>query len=195
MSWGLFGGGAGGGSSSKTHDSTWSENAESTTYTSGGDPAIKSFNSTDDWKQWVESIETTLPVMTSYTLEPIHLLAGTKQQNVKQAVTEYALANNVTFPAADLTQLRMDWCDCYRQVPTRIDNSAPDCSPDDPTDDECVVHHDTHEAQHSYMNYMCNAGFVLTQMQGGDYKNSWNTGSYNDAGGYQCCRPCFTASN
>ena len=36
-------------SSSKKHDSTWSQNAESTTYTEGGDPAIKSFNSDTEW--------------------------------------------------------------------------------------------------------------------------------------------------
>jgi hypothetical protein len=47
--WGQFGGGASGGASSNATSTSWNNNTYSVTYTEGGDPAIKSFNSDAEW--------------------------------------------------------------------------------------------------------------------------------------------------
>ena len=43
VAWGMFGGGAGGGTSSKSFSADWTSNAVSTTRVEGGDPAINNF--------------------------------------------------------------------------------------------------------------------------------------------------------
>ena len=137
ISWGLFGGGGGGGSFSHTHDATWTQNANSQTFTEGGDPATKSFNSAAEWTQWAQSVQTTSPIVTSYTLDPIHFLVpdGPKRANVQQAVNAYVTAHNVTFPAADPTTYQMGWCDCELVVAFKLDPGTglfPQCDNDSP---------------------------------------------------------------
>ena len=118
VAWGQFGGGGGGGSSSKEFDASWTSNAISSTYTAGGDPSIKSFNSEDEWNAWAKSVTQGSPVVTSYTLEFLYTLIaeGSVRDNVKNATFAYAAMNNATFPVADPTSYQMDWCDCYSET-------------------------------------------------------------------------------
>jgi len=115
IQWGLFGGGGGGGSSRKDTSQEWKDGTQSSTYTQGGDPAIRSFESTDEWTRWAKSVETSAPVQTQYRLEELASMvkdAG-KAANVRKAVFDYAVAHNATWPAADLVNYQMGWCDCY----------------------------------------------------------------------------------
>ena len=186
ISWGRFGGGGGGGSSSHTHDATWTQNANSQTFTEGGDPAIKSFNSAVEWTQWAQSVETTSPIVTSYTLDPIHFLVpeGPKRANVQQAVNQYAEAHNTTFPAADPAGYRMGWCDCYNSGATV--SAGPGLFPS-------TEHQDCNA--HDVMDTKCQEGFFTVEQQVGLYEDGVDS-CYSTGGavGVVCCRPCFTAS-
>ena len=189
IAWGLFGGGGGGGSSSHTHDATWTQNANSQTSTQGGDPAVKSFNSPEEWDQWARSVETGSPIVTSYTLDPIHMQvpAGPKRANVQRAVAEYAAQNNRTFPAADPASYQMDWCDCQEMI-NDISGAAPDW----------VVPYERGHMWYSYRE--CWPGYYIKADYTGD---DGGKAIVQDGGnrfgkgliGYVCCRPCFTASN
>ena len=122
IQWGVFGGGGGGGSSHKDTSQAWKDGTTSDTYTQGGDPAIRGFNSTDEWTRWAKSVETSAPVQTQYRLEHIASMvkdAG-KAANVRRAVSEYALAHNTTWPAADLVNYKMSWCDCHSVKVTQV---------------------------------------------------------------------------
>ena len=44
VAWGMFGGGAGGGTSSQSFSANWTSNAVSSTFLDGGDPTIRAFN-------------------------------------------------------------------------------------------------------------------------------------------------------
>lgn len=112
--WGLFGGGGGGGSSSHTTDADWQASASSYTTTSGGDPSIRSFNSSDEWSRWAQSVLLGSPIVTSYTLEDISAIVpnGTRRENVQKAVLSYVALHNSSFPPASPTNYTMDYCDC-----------------------------------------------------------------------------------
>jgi len=117
IQWGKFGGGGGGGSSQKDTSQSWTDGTQSSTYTQGGDPAIRSFASTDEWTRWAKSVETSAPVQTQYRLEELASMIkdAAKAANVRKAVVDYAVAHNATWPAADLVNYQMDWCDCYNE--------------------------------------------------------------------------------
>ena len=104
-------------------------------------------------------------------LEPVWSLVppGPKQDNIKTAVQVYAA--NVTWPAANLTKVQMDWCDCYyaQLVPlSSSDYRTLECKPGYFWTTASL---DTVETHHQFAWYE------------GDQKN------------IQCCRPCFTAQN
>jgi hypothetical protein len=166
-------------SSSKKHDSTWSQNAESTTYTEGGDPAIKSFNSDTEWTAWAQSVEKGSSIVTSHSLELIHMLipAGARRDNVLKAVSAYAAANNISFPAAELANYKMGWCDCK--------NETIPCGDDA---DSCPL-------ECSQPGYVVTSIGVTKITQ----KDGWEIvpDNYRQPGAQpmRCCRPCFQAGN
>ena len=180
VGWGKFGGGGGGGHSSNTTDQKWSDSSTRTTFTSGGDPAIKSFNSPDEWTKWARSVETGSPVITAVSLVPLWQLlpTGPKQTNFIKAVRTYA--SNETFPQADLTGFQMSWCECYSE--STVDASIESC----PTA--------------GYKKQCQKDGFFITEteqiMGDGGKTIEWCPGaSYDPMTKTTCCRPCFTASD
>lgn len=182
--WGGFGGGGGGGSSSHTKDEKWGDNSQTSTCTEGGDPAIKSFNSADEWAAWAKSVETGSPVVTSVALEPIWSMIpdGPKKANVIQVVQAYA--SNETFPAADPTSFQMGWCDCY----TVIHGDRVGCQ-DEP---DWVCEHVSCAKQ----------GYFVTDLHDAGLKGIGPIYAFANVGSpgeppqdMACCRPCFTAQN
>jgi len=179
-SWGELGGGGGGSSASNTTSQAWDDSSSIKTETVGGDPAINAFNVTTDgqgWANWVKSVEHGAPVVTSMQLEPIWSLVpeGPKQDNVIKAVQAYA--SNVTWPAANLTQYTMGWCDCYdTDIVQSQDNQAYGSL-------EC-----SDQGRHEGFFLV---GFLLHTIFHED-EWGWHTG---DNGNARCCRPCFTAAN
>eukprot|EP00035_Acanthoeca_spectabilis_P025078 m.456717 g.456717 ORF g.456717 m.456717 type:complete len:408 (+) comp21109_c0_seq1:41-1264(+) len=177
VTWKLFGGDAGGGASSNTTDQKWTQNSQSSTHAEGGDPAIKSFSNAEQWTAWAKSVDTSSPVLTSVALEPLWSLFvdGLKRDNMIKAVGVYAA--NETFPTANLSNYRMDWCDCYP--------SGTGQPPNPPGFDACA-----------------GTGWGNCATSGCTKAGFFQVGSnfHTDAiwtaePAYYCCRPCFTANN
>lgn len=178
IAWGLFGGGGGGGSSTNNTDQQWRDSASSVTYTEGGDPAIKSFNSADEWTEWAKSVDTGSPVVTSVALEPIWTMIndGQRKANVIKAIQAYA--SNASFPHANVTTYVMDWCDCYSE---ELGDEQPcDKSPDWPC-----------------RRLFCQKPgyFPMSYMLNEAYNKYWAFERDATSSDMTCCRPCFTAKN
>lgn len=62
-------------------------------------------------------MEVSAPVQTQYRLEELVSLVkdSNKAANLRQAVMEYAVANNKTWPGADPVSYQMGWCDCEQK--------------------------------------------------------------------------------
>ena len=184
-SWGKLGGGGGGSSASNATSQAWQDSTTIATLTVGGDPAIDAFSTTtangQGWANWVKSVEHGAPVVTSMQLEPVWSMvpAGPKQDNVLKAVQAYA--SNETFPSADLTQIRMSWCDCYEE------QMQPPHSCDIQSNLPC-------------RDFGCQKpGFVMTsltlQQEKTDNDCCFEFNFKASSKGVQCCRPCFSAQN
>jgi hypothetical protein len=107
-------------------------------------------------------------VLTSVSLEPLWSLipSGPKQSNVIKAVAAYA--SNETFPAADLSNYTMGWCDCGK-----IDISGPSHACVDNPGSQCWTE-------------TCPFGKTLTSLE------KFSEGNIETA---TCCRPYFAAAN
>ena len=166
------------GSNTSKQQSQFTLNSNSETHSVGGDPAIRNFNNPQEWKQWALSVETTTPVVTTRHITMLHfMVADSKRRaNVLQAINDYAAPySNHTFPAANITTIKMSWCDCY--------------------DSETPVGDPKYVAQ-----LECNqTGFMIKGI--GVTRNSGHDGfqiippDFRGGQMLTCCRPCFTASN
>ena len=185
--WGNFGGGGSGGASTNTTDQKWQSGSTSATYAEGGDPSIKSFNSPAEWSAWAKSVETGSPVITSVALQPISAMIpeGPVRANLVKAVAAYA--SNQTYPAANLTNYTMGWCDCEYVVAMQ----QPDFSPA-PHSDTCFT---ASVVPQTFWSTACPSGKVATThfSGGAPQKDSYN--NFGSCTEMQCCRPCFTAKN
>ena len=183
ISWGMYGGGGGGGTSSKTHDSYWNSHADSYTFTEGGDPAIKSFSSEEEWVKWVKSVQNGAPTVSSYSLSFIYdlLPEGPRRRMLKKAVEQYATDHSKSFPRANLAEYRMSWCDCYYQ----------------PLDQTFVPYG-------RWSTFGCKRDghmmveFINLWKHKHDYSVWFNSCPHSDNSDLTkvyCCRPCFKISN
>jgi len=181
--WGLFGGGGGGGSSSHTTDADWQASASSYTTTSGGDPSIRSFNSSDEWSKWAQSVITGSPIITSYALEMINNVvpAGVKRDNVQKAIMAYAAKHNTSFAPASMVNYTMSWCDCYDttvgqqpEVPAGYTYSACEGA-----------------GWGACTTYGCHRPGFFPVAQA----FSTNPSVWIAEPGYYCCRPCFVSTD
>jgi hypothetical protein len=107
--------------------------------------------------------------------------AGARRDNVLKAVSAYAAANNMSFPAAELANYKMGWCDCYWE-------NIRDYS-------SCPQHSDWSCARLGCQK----AGFVPTDMLINDFDDNQHWVFQQSAGSagqtLHCCRPCFQAGN
>jgi len=176
IQWGLFGGGGGGGSSQHDTKQEWKDNTQCDTYTQGGDPAIKSFKSDDEWTRWAESVQTGAPVQTQYRLAEIASMVkdANKSMNLHKAVMDYAVAHNATWPAADPVNYQLGWCDCHTDTQSSIGDGCGSMG------------------WHSCRTFGCStAGYVAIAQ-------AFDTGGspeWSALPGYWCCRPCFQVSD
>ena len=185
-SWCGIGGGGGASSSSSTTSQEWENSTDIVTETVGGDPAISAFSNAttggQGWADWVKSVERGAPVVTSMQLEPVWSLVppGPKQDNVIKAVQLYA--SNATWPAANLSQYMMSWCDCDVLVTNVVDFNSADMLTNGCGDSSFTVHR-------------CSAGKVFVEQQLGHSKGYVGAGCSGNTIAHRCCRPCFTAQN
>jgi len=192
IQWGMFGGGGGGGSSQHDTSQEWKDNAQSSTFVQGGDPAIRSFSSNEQWTKWAQSVEQSAPTQTQYQLQDLSSVVTDpmKATNLKKAIFDYAVAHNASWPGADLTKYQMGWCDCHdvKMQPYSVGTGqqfVDNCAP-----------------ASEYADVQCPDGFVATRLQGiimgSDHLyglgTCWKERRASSIG-LSCCRPCFTASS
>ena len=144
----------------------------------GGDPAINSFSSDDEWVKWAKSVETSAPTQTQYQLEDLASMVkdSAKAANLRKAIVAYAVAHNTTWPSADPVSYQLGWCDCSYNGRRR----APD-HPDGPCAGDKGI---------SCYTYECKEGYFLNAISVFDYGAQ---GISTDGGvdALYCCRPCF----
>ena len=80
--WAIFGGG--GSASHQQTSKSWNDGTKNSSETKlfGGDPAIGTFRSPDDWKKWAQSVERTIPYKTSYRLVELWRLVKVKSRDL-----------------------------------------------------------------------------------------------------------------
>lgn len=181
ISWNIFGGGGGGGTDKQVHDENWSASAQSETYTIGGDPAIGSFNSTDEWTRWAKSVETQAPAITQFYPKPVSALVNntTIKANIDQAIEYYLAENGIPDTPAIPSNYQMGWCDCETLRFRQLLSGDPAIFVDTCTHSEIV-------------DQSCPEGKVIVQMQSTTAHDQWNSCSGSGQGnGMRCCRPCF----
>ena len=106
-----------------------------------------------------------------------------KATNVRKAVFDYAVAHNATWPAADLVNYQMGWCDCENvQAVKKPPNSGyfGQCDNNSPV------------IQHNCPDGKVAVAFEMKLYDDYQYQIPCKQAS---SAGNRCCRPCFKASS